>query len=112
MKKMLMPANYNVMTEEEMTYTNGGVGFPWVARATLSLIYTGVSIYNEVWAAKNIKNFVDKHNDQNTSDTLTAGVNQFKDYVNKDLKSAVVGVYSVWNQLFWWPVTGLYCLLA
>ena len=26
-KKLMLPANYNVMNEEEMTYTSGGDGF-------------------------------------------------------------------------------------
>lgn len=59
-KKMMMPANYNVMTEEEMTYTEGGYALGLVT----SVLYTGISIYNEIWAAKNIKNFVDSHKGQ------------------------------------------------
>lgn len=110
-KKMMMPANYNVMSEEEMTYTEGGA-LPWGLQVATSLIYTGISIYNEVWAAKNIKNFLNAHKGQDTSTTLTAGVNEFKNYINKDIQSAVIGVYSVWNQLAWWPITGLYCLLG
>ena len=109
-KKMMMPANYNVMTEEEMTYTEGGYGLGLSLVA--SVLYTGVSIYNEIWAAKNIKNFVNSHKGQDTSVTINAAVDQFKNYINKDVKSAVIGVYSVWNQLTWWPITGIYCLLA
>ena len=109
-KKMMMPANYNVMNEEEMTYTTGGA-VPGLG-VIPSLLYAGLSIYNEIWAAKNIKNFVDSHKGQDTSATINAAVDQFKNYINKDVKSAVIGVYSVWNQLSWWPITGIYCLLA
>ena len=107
-KKMMMPANYNVMNEEEMTYTAGG----YTPGLITGLLYAGISIYNEIWAAKNIKSFVDSHKGQDTSTAINDGINQFKNYINKDIKSAVIGVYSVWNQLSWWPITGIYCLLA
>lgn len=107
-KKLMMPANYNVMTEEEMTYTEGGS----IGGTVVALAYAGISIYNEIWAAKNIKSFVNKHKNQNASNTINAAVNEFSAYINKDLQSAVIGIYSAWNQLAWWPVTGLYCLLT
>lgn len=105
---MKMPANYNVMNEEEMTYTDGGA----VGGVVVGLIYAGISIYNEIWAAKNIKTFMNNHKGQDTSTTVNAAVNEFSSYINKDIKNAVIGIYSVWNQLSWWPITGIYCLLA
>ena len=41
-KKLMLPANYNVMNEEEMTYTSGGDGLPlrllWVGRLAQSFL--------------------------------------------------------------------------
>lgn len=41
-KKLMLPANYNVMNEEEMTYTSGGDGFTlrllWVGRLAQSFL--------------------------------------------------------------------------
>ncbi len=105
-KKMMMPANYNVMNEEEMTYTTGG-SIPIVSIATI-----GLSVYNEVFAAKVIKNFVNSHKGDNASNFVNAAVNEFSNYVSRDIKSLVIGAYSALNQGFWWPVTGIYCLLA
>ena len=107
-KKMMMPANYNVMSEEEMTYTEGG----GVVSLAVSLAATGISIYNEIWAAKNIKSFVNAHKGDSASGFINAAVNDFSNYISKDVKSLVVGVYPALNQGFWWPVTGIYCLLA
>ena len=111
-KKIMMPANYAVMSEDEMTYTEGGASLGPLLSLAVSVAYVGVSVYNEIWAAKNIKTFLNEHKGQDTSATVNAAVDQFKNYVNKDIQSAVVGVYSVWNQLSWWPITGLYCLLG
>ena len=42
-KKLMLPANYNVMNEEEMTYTSGGDGFTapfavgWTIGAVISV---------------------------------------------------------------------------
>ena len=106
MNTMKMPSSYNVMNEEEMTYTQGGS----VLGTAVSLAYFGLSVYNEFWAAGNISKFVKDHKGQDTSTAINAAVDQFTAYVQKDIPSAVVGIYSVWNQLSWWPVTAIYCL--
>ncbi len=109
-KKMMILANYNVMTEEEMTYTQGGAsGLPSMI---VGVLVTGISIYNEIWAAKNIKTFVNAHKGDSASGFINAAVNDFSNYISKDIKSLVIGAYSALNQGFWWPVTGIYCLLA
>lgn len=109
MNTMKMPASYNVMNEEEMTYTQGGsISGTVITLAQLAL--AGVSIYNEFWAAQQIGSFVKGHKGQDTSTAINAAVDQFTSYVQKDVTSAIVGVYSVWNQLKWWPVTAIYCL--
>lgn len=108
-KKMMMPANYNVMNEEEMTYTTGG-GIPW--GIIPGLVLTGASVYNEICMAKVIKNFVNAHKNDNASSFVNAAVNEFSNYISKDVKSLVIGVFSAANQGLWWPVTGIYCLLA
>ena len=43
-----MPANYNLMTEDEMTYTNGGAAADGVVIATgvVNLIIGGLTLYN------------------------------------------------------------------
>ena len=108
MTMMKMPSSYNVMNEEEMTYTQGGS----IAGTAVSLAWWGLSIYNEFWAAQQIGGFVKSHKGQDTSTALNAAVDQFTAYVQKDVPSAVVGIYSVCNQLFWWPVTTVYCLVT
>lgn len=41
-KKLMLPANYNVMNEEEMTYTSGATVLPlrllWVGRSAQSFL--------------------------------------------------------------------------
>ena len=45
-KKLMLPANYNVMNEEEMTYTSGGDGFtaPFAVGWTIGAVISGVWI--------------------------------------------------------------------
>ena len=42
-KKLMLPANYNVMNEEEMTYTSGGDGFtaPFAVGWTIGAVISG-----------------------------------------------------------------------
>ena len=113
-KKMMMPACYNVMTEEEMTYTNGGAApdLGGVVRATVGIVATALSIYNEVKVAPTIKSFVDQNKNNSFVGFVNSAVRDFTTYVRKDVESAVVGVYSAVNQGFWWPITAIYCILT
>ena len=47
-KKLMLPANYNVMNEEEMTYTSGGDGFtaPFAVGWTIGAV---ISVANLIW---------------------------------------------------------------
>ncbi len=113
-KKMMMPANYNVMNEEEMTYTAGGATIPFaqIATGAFGIAATGISIYNEICVAKVVKNFVNTHKNDDASAFVNSAVNQFTDYLSKGVMNMVIGAYSLLNQGFWWPVTGVYCLMA
>ena len=79
-KKLMLPANYNVMNEEEMTYTSGGDG---------------------TWIKNN------KKNGENITDLAAKGINAAADYMGKSIGNAIVGVYTALNLTGWWPVTAI-----
>ena len=86
-----MPANYNLMTEDEMTYTEGGsvLGGVHVASNVVSWVLTGVMVVNWLdllggarrWYAAN------KTNDLVTN--LENGVNAWVDYTSSSAWNAV-----------------------
>ena len=86
-----MPANYNLMTEDEMTYTEGGsvLGGVYVASNVVSWVLTGVMAVNWLdllggarrWYAAN------KTNDLVTN--LENGVNAWVDYTSSSAWNAV-----------------------
>ena len=86
-----MPANYNLMTEDEMTYTEGGsvLGGVYVASNVVSWVLTGVMVVNWLdllggarrWYAAN------KTNDLVTN--LENGVNAGVDYTSSSAWNAV-----------------------
>lgn len=86
-----MPANYNLMIEDEMTYTEGGsvLGGVYVASNVVSWVLTGVMVVNWLdllggarrWYAAN------KTNDLVTN--LENGVNAWVDYTSSSAWNAV-----------------------
>ena len=65
-KKLMMPANYNVMTEEEMTYTEGG----GIGSTVLYLAEAGFGIwgiYNYYKGMVATRNYVAAHKGQDTA---------------------------------------------
>ena len=87
-KKLMLPANYNVMNEEEMTYTSGGDGFT-------------APDQTRTWIKNN------KKNGENITDLAAKGINAAADYMGKSIGNAIVGVYTALNLTGWWPVTAI-----
>ena len=79
-KKLMLPANYNVMNEEEMTYTSGGDGFtaPFAVGWTIGAV---ISVANLIW-----------------------GLDQTRTWIKNN---KIVGVYTALNLTGWWPVTAI-----
>ena len=62
-KKLMLPANYNVMNEEEMTYTSGGDGFtaPFAVGWTIGAV---ISVANLIWGLDQTRTWI-KNNKKN-----------------------------------------------
>ena len=68
-KKLMLPANYNVMNEEEMTYTSGGDGFtaPFAVGWTIGAV---ISVANLIWGLDQTRTWIknNKKNGENITD--------------------------------------------
>ena len=107
-KKLMMPANYNVMNEEEMTYTCGGADSSapfWIGWS----IGAVVSVANLIWGLDQTRTWIknNKKSGENVVDLAAKGVDAAADYMGKSIGNAIVGVYTALNLTSWWPVTAI-----
>lgn len=97
-KKLMLPANYNVMNEEEMTYTSGGDGFtaPFAVGWTIGAV---ISVANLIWGLDQTRTWIknNKKNGENITDLAAKGINAAADYMGKSIGNAIVGVYTALN---------------
>ena len=97
-KKLMLPANYNVMNEEEMTYTSGGDGFtaPFAVGWTIGAV---ISVANLIWGLDQTRTWIknNKKNGENITDLAAKGINAAADYMSKSIGNAIVGVYTALN---------------
>lgn len=104
-KKLMLPANYNVMNEEEMTYTYGGEGAP----SAFGIVGAVISVANLIWGLDQTRTWIknNKKNGENITDLAAKGINAAADYMGKSIGNAIVGVYTALNLTGWWPVTAI-----
>lgn len=119
-KKMMMPANYNVMNEEEMTYTQGGAAadgaaivagvastVSWVAGIALGGLYL-FNYYKGMVAARD---YVSAHKGEDASKLIDGGLTTYVNYMQKDLPSAIKGIAAGIASVNLFPITAL-CLIT
>lgn len=109
-KKLMMPANYNVMTEEEMTYTEGG----GIGRTVLYLAEAGFGIwgiYNYYKGMVATRAYVKTHKKQDAAQLIEGGLNTYVNYMQKDLLSAFKGICAGGAAVSLFPITAL-CILT
>ena len=120
-KKMMMPANYNVMNDEEMTYTYGGAGLTLadtvsVTSGVIMLAGTILSIGNLIWGIGVTRDWIGKNKKDTSVEGLVnlagKGVSAVANYASKSLWDAAVTVYTAINMTGWWPVTAIALLTA
>lgn len=110
-KKFMMPASYNVMNEEEMTYTYGGDAIDaYIASYSVGVtIGAVISIANLVWGINESRNWIqaNKKEGQNLTDLAGKGIDDVLTYMGQSVGNAIVGIYTTLNLASWWPVTAI-----
>ena len=90
-----MPANYNLMTEDEMTYTTGGVDFGNIAIGTMvgtgvaSWILTGVMVVNWLDMLGGARNWVAANKSNDLVTNIENGIKAWVDYTSSSAWNAV-----------------------
>lgn len=121
--KMMMPAAYNVLNEEEMLYTEGGkdfsisnkvlaaIGIPTAIIGVISLVDAvwGVAVTRS-WITKNKKSTGNVASD--TADTAGRGIEAAVNYASKSILNAAISVVTASNMIVWWPITAIGWLTA
>lgn len=111
--KMLMPANYSVMNEEEMTYTTGGAGeVLGVTYGVFSLAVSALAIYNYATGLSAGRKFMKEHKGQETSAIIDAAMDEYVDYLDSSLLHAVRGIHAGLCYVGLWPITLLVLMTA
>lgn len=113
--KIKMPAAYNVMNEEEMTYTYGGDNSD--AAALGYLIGSTISIGNYIWGVAKTREWIKENKEGRTfGQLLSKGMDDISAYMSQSLWNAISGGYTVVNVTSWslvlWPVTAIAWLTA
>lgn len=109
--KMMMPACYNVMTDDEMTYTQGGSIVSTIAWAG-STAFSIWGLYNYYKGMVATRKYVAAHKGQDTATLFEGGMNTYVNYMQKDLVSAFKGVCAGAASVSLFPITALCVLTA
>ena len=114
-KKIMMPANYNVMSEEEMTYTQGGNAVDAAFSAVVSLSSLAVSvlyIYNYAKGMKATREYIKAHKGEDTSTLVDGGIEVYSNYVQSSPVNAIKDIAAGLASMSFFPITALCVVTA
>lgn len=101
---MLMPASYMPMSEEEMTYTDGGDALSAVSAAA-SLVVSALCIYNYATGLIAGRKFMAQHKGEDTDTLIKNATNEYVAYLKSGIINAVRGVHAGLCYVGLWPIT-------
>lgn len=113
-KKMMMPASYNVMSEEEMTYTEGGSAYGVVSAVSgLAGTVIGIwGIYNYYKGLVAGRNFVKANKGMETDAMIEKGMDEFVNYIQGSVPNAIKGIAAASAYVSFWPITAIALVTA
>ena len=100
-----MPANYNVMNEEEMTYTTGGASAAYYAALAGSLVVVGLLLYNWVDQLLGARSWYAATKPGNIGTALEKGIDTWLNYTTSSViicvRSALATAGSLSGPIGW-----------
>lgn len=106
--KMMMPASYNALNEEEMTYTCGGASdVGTVVAAVAGLAVGALSLYNYVWGLNESRKWLKKNKTGNVFTTASKALDATVDYMGTSVLNTIRGIYTAMQFTSLWPVTAV-----
>ncbi|MGN0662489.1 MAG: hypothetical protein ACI4LE_05015 [Faecalibacterium sp.] len=113
---MKLPANYNVMNEEEMTYVQGGAFSFADIRAVAGVAAGIISLVNAGWGIMVTRDWIAKNKKGATIDNAVElaqkGANEVVKYASGSLGNAAIAMFTTMNMTAWLPLTVLGWLTA
>ena len=96
-----MPANYNLMTEDEMTYTTGGAAVDGVVVATgvVNLVIGGLALYNWIDQLLGARRWYAANKTGNIGTDLEKGVDTWLNYTTSSVLNCVRSVLATAGSL-------------
>ena len=109
-----MPDRYNVMSEEEMTYTNGGAAAEVVtiasaAASTVALVY---GIYSTIWGITNARNWVAADKGGELISTVEKAMEEGVAYATSGVGPLIRSCVALMGMTTVWPITAIALITA
>ena len=98
-----MPANYNLMTEDEMTYTTGGADAGSVAALIsggISLAVSGLLLYNWIDQLLGARRWYAANKSGNLGTDLEKGVDAWVDYTTSSVVNCIRSICATSTAVF------------
>ena len=109
-----MPDRYNAMSQEEMTYTNGGAAADVVAIAsavvsTAAMVY---GIYSTIWGITGARNWVAANKGGELIPTVEKAVNEGVAYATSSVGTMIQICVALMGMTTVWPITAIALITA
>ena len=95
-----MPANYNVMNEEEMTYTTGGASAAYYASLAGSLVVGGLLLYNWVDQLLGARSWYAANKTGNIGTDLEKGIDTWLNYTTSSVVNCIRSICATSTAVF------------
>ncbi len=102
-----MPANYNLMNEDEMTYTTGGAGLVYTG---VALVASAVALYNWIDLLLGARRWYGANQSGDLGTDFSNGLNAWMDYTTSSVLNCVRSVFATAASIgspLGWVVTGV-----
>lgn len=109
-----MPDRYNVMSEEEMTYTNGGAAADviTIASAAVSTIAGIYAVYCTIWGITGARNWVAANKGGELVPTVEKAINEGVAYATSGVGTLIQSCVALMGMTTVWPITAIALITA
>lgn len=111
-----MPANYNLMSEDEMTYTTGGAAGAAdvisVASAAVSIVAGVYAVYSTIWGLTGARNWLAANKGGDLMTTLDKAVNDGVAYATSSVGTLIRSCVALMGMTTVWPITAIALITA
>ncbi len=109
-----MPDRYNVMSEEEMTYTNGGAAADVIAvTSTIVSTVAGIyAIYSTIWGITGARNWVAANKGGDLMTTAEKAINQGVTFATSSVGNLIQSCVALMGMTAVWPITAIALITA